>query len=60
MGEQELINIGKLVVAFVSYLIVTVLLGTLLSWDSSDDASLWPAAWFIGALMYAITVGIMW
>lgn len=53
-----LANCGLFFIAALGYVFITGVAGLALSIEEEDSIA--PAAWFVGCLMYAITVVLMW
>ena len=53
-----LANCGLFFIAALGYAFITGIAGLILS--IGDEDSMAPSAWFVGCLMYAITVVNMW
>ena len=59
MTDLEILaKIGLFFIAILGYALITCVAG--LNWTAGDTDSFAPPAWFVGGLMYAITVVLMW
>ncbi len=60
INSEVLANLGLFFIAALGYVFITGIVGILLSIGDENDSSKLCSAWFIGCLMYAITVVLMW
>lgn len=58
-NSKFLATLGLFFIAALGYAFITGIAGLLLSIDENDSSKL-CSAWFMGCLMYAITVVLMW
>lgn len=60
MNTEILATLGLFFIAALGYAFITGIAGILLSIGDENDSSMLCSAYFIGCLMYAITVVLMW
>ena len=58
INSEFLANCGLFFIAALGYAFITGIVGYILAFE--DEESIAPSAWFVGCLMYAITVVLMW
>ncbi len=56
MSINTLANVGMFCIAIIGYLVITGILGLLISGDTDDFTA---PAWIFGALLYAITIIVL-
>lgn len=60
INSEVLATLGLFFIAALGYAFITGIAGLILSIGDENDSSMLCSAWFIGCLMYAITVVNMW